>query len=225
MLGTIVNSLAILLASLLGVLVGGRFPQKVRSRVMQALGLAVLLVGFQMAFRTQKPLVVIASLVLGSIAGEAMGIEDFLERVGRRLESTTQGNAARAFVTSTLIFCVGSMAIVGAIQDGLRGDPTLLYTKAMLDGVVALALASVMGLGVAFSALSVLVYQGAITLLAGSLSQFLVEEAVRELEATGGLLIVGIGINILEIKEVKVGNMLPALLAAPVIVNLLAAFA
>ena len=164
-------------------------------------------------------------MVLGSIAGEAMDIEDFLERVGRRLESTTQGNAARAFVTSTLIFCVGSMAIVGAIQDGLRGDPTLLYTKAMLDGVVALALASVMGLGVAFSALSVLVYQGAITLLAGSLSQFLVEEAVRELEATGGLLIVGIGINILEIKEVKVGNMLPALLAAPVIVNLLAAFA
>ncbi len=223
MLGTIVNSLSIVIASLVGVLIGHRFPAKVRATVMQALGLAVLLVGFQMAFKTQKPLVVITSLVLGSIVGEAADIEGFLERIGRKLEAGSESPVARAFVSSTLIFCVGSMAIVGAIQDGLLDDPTLLYTKSMLDGVVALAFASVMGIGVMFSAVSVLVYQGSITLLAGSLSQFLVEGAVRELEATGGLLIAGIGINILEIKEIKVGNMLPAIFVAPLLVNILTA--
>jgi hypothetical protein len=221
MLGTIVNSLSIVIASLVGVLIGHRFPAKVRATVMQALGLAVLLVGFQMAFKTHNPLIVITSLVLGSIIGEATDIEGFLERIGRKLEAGSENPVAKAFVSSTLIFCVGSMAIVGSIQDGLLKDPTLLYTKSMLDGVVALAFASVMGIGVMFSAISVFVYQGSITLLAGSLSQFLVEEAVRELEATGGLLIAGIGINILEIKEIKVGNMLPAIFMAPVIVNLL----
>ncbi|WP_457554644.1 DUF554 domain-containing protein [Candidatus Pyrohabitans sp.] len=222
MLGTIVNSIVIVIASLAGILVGRRLSADMRRTIMQALGLAVVLIGLQMALKTQNPLVVIASLVLGSVFGELLDIEGVLSRMGQRLERNAEGPIARAFVSSTLIFCVGSMAIVGAIQDGLRGDPTLLYTKAMLDGVVALTFASVMGIGVAFSALSVLIYQGAITLLAGYLGYFLMEEAVTELEATGGLLIAGIGLTLLEIKDIKVGNMLPALFVAPVLVLLTA---
>ncbi|NOZ58048.1 MAG: DUF554 domain-containing protein [Euryarchaeota archaeon] len=220
MLGTIVNSLAIVAASLLGVIIGRRFSDRMRETVMQALGLAVLLVGLEMSLSTQNPLIIIASLVAGSVVGEAVDIEGALARAGRRLEEGTGRGVAKAFVSATLIFCVGSMAIVGAIQDGLRGDATLLYTKAMLDGVVALAFASVMGIGVALSAVSVLVYQGTITLLAGQLGGFLVDRAVVELEATGGLLVMGIGINILGIGELRVGNMLPALVLAPVLATL-----
>ena len=219
MKGTIVNALAIVIASLVGASLKARFPENVRATVMQGLALVVLLIGLKMAFSTNNILILLASIVIGSAIGETLKIEERLESTGKNLERKLGSHdaIARAFVTSSLVFCVGSMAIVGAIQDGLSNDATLLYVKSMLDGVAALAFSSLMGIGVIFSSVSVLVYQGSITLFASAISPYLTEKVVNEIVSTGGLLIFGIGINLLEIKRIKVGNMLPSLIIAPIL--------
>jgi len=215
--GTIVNTVSIIAGGSLGVILGHRLSDGLKTTVMQGLSLAVLLIGGQMALKTNNPPVVIFSLLIGAVIGELLKIETRLNKFGEWIESkfsSEGGSVAKAFVRTTLIYCVGAMAIMGAIQDGLTGDPSTLYAKSMLDGFSAIAFASTMGIGVIFSSLPVLLYQGLITLLASSVQAILTPEIIAEMTATGGLLIIGISINILEIAEIKVGNLLPSIFVA-----------
>ncbi|AQS57751.1 DUF554 domain-containing protein [Desulforamulus ferrireducens] len=217
MTGTIANAAAILVGTGLGLLFRKGISESINKTVMSGIGLAVGLIGFKMAFKTENELIVILSMVLGAIVGELLNIEGWLQRAGNFLEAKVgggEGQVARAFVTTSLIYCVGAMAIMGALEDGLTGNATTLYAKSLLDGTSAVIFTSTMGFGVAFSAIPVLIYQGSITLLAGALKAFLTPSMINEMTATGGLLIVGIASNILGIKEIKVGNLLPAILFA-----------
>lgn len=215
MLGTLVNTLAIIAGSLVGLLLKGGIPRKYNLTVMQAIGLAVVLIGLQGAFKTQALLLLIFSLAIGSVCGEFLRIEDRLENTGKWLEATfsRMGNGiSKGFVTASLLFCVGSMAIVGSLESGLAGNHQTLFAKSVLDGIASLILSSTLGIGVIFSAGSVLVYQGLITVTASLVKPFLTPAVVNEMSAIGGLLIMAIGINLLEIKKLRIGNMLPAIL-------------
>ncbi len=225
MWGTTVNALAIVAGSLLGLLLRRGLPEGVKDTVLQAVGLGVLLVGTRMAMQTDQLLVVLISLVMGGIAGELVGIEAFLDRLGKKLEvrlgQNGNGQVGKGFVFATLLYCVGAMAIMGALESGLTGRHDILYAKSLLDGITAIMLTSSMGIGVAFSAVPVFLYQGGITLVASSVERFLTDPVIREMTATGGVLIIGISLNMLGIKSVRVGNMLPAILVAMVIVSLM----
>lgn len=216
MLGTIVNTISIVIGGLVGLLFGHAFPEKIKKTVIQGIGLAILLIGGSMALQTKNPLIIISSLVLGGIIGEWIDIELRLQHLGqwleRKFEKKGQSSGfTKAFVTTSLIYCVGAMAIMGSLESGLTGNHSILYAKSMLDGITALIFASSLGIGVLASALPVLLYQGAITTAAGVLQGVLTSQIITEMSATGGLLILGIGINILELKEIKVGNLLPAI--------------
>jgi len=215
--GTLVNTAAIVAGSLAGAVIGSRLPDRIKTIVMQALGLSVVLIGLQMALSGTRPLLAIGSLLAGAVTGELMNIERAVANLGERLKKRLRSDSStfvQGFVTASILYCTGAMVIVGSIRDGTVGDPSILYIKALLDGVASVAFASSLGLGVAFSALSVFVVQGSITLLSSQLT-FLQEPAVIEaVTATGGLLILGIGINILEIRKIRVGNLVPALLYA-----------
>jgi len=213
MLGTIVNTIAILLGGVLGLIFRRGISDRFKSTVMQGLGLAVFMIGLAGALRSENILLLIFSMVIGSLVGEAMNIEDKLDRFGKWIEGRSgqgEGQVAKGFVVASLMYCVGAMAIVGALESGLTGNHETLYAKSLLDGVTAVIFASTLGIGVLFSAGSVLVYQGAITLAAGALAAVLVDSVIIEMSAIGGLLIMGIAMNILEFKRVPVGNMLPA---------------
>jgi uncharacterized protein len=214
MLGTIVNCLAIIAGSLVGLLFKNGIPDRYNQTVMQAVGLAVLLVGLKTAIVSDDLLVIIISLAMGALLGEWIGIEDRLERLGNFLEkkfSKGSGGFAQGFVTASLIYCVGSMAIVGSLESGLSGNHATLFAKSCLDGIVSIILSSSLGLGVLFSAVPVLLYQGSITLLASVLKPLLVPAVIAQMSGVGGLLILGIGMNMLREKKIKVGNMLPAI--------------
>jgi uncharacterized membrane protein YqgA involved in biofilm formation len=218
--GTIVNAIAILLGSMAGMVLRKGIPDRFQRTVMQGLGLAVGIIGLEMALKTQNILIVIISLIVGAICGEALDIDRWLEKTGawltKRLGSQ-YGNAGQGFVTASLVFCIGAMAVVGSIQDGLIGDASILYAKSMLDGVASVVFASTMGIGVMLSSIPVFIYQGAITLLAAAFGGVLSEAVVREMSAVGGVLIVGISLLMLDIKKIKVANLLPAIPAAAVI--------
>ena len=223
MLGTGVNVIAIVAGGLIGTVFGKIIPEKMRSTILQGLGLAIMLIGLQMAIKTGNMLVVIASLVLGAITGELIDIEEKLNRLGKHLETRLSrqrhGRFTKAFVTASLVYCVGAMAIVGALQDGLNGDHSILFAKSALDGITAVIFSASMGIGVIFSALPVLIYQGSISLFAGALQGILSDPVVLEMGAVGGLLILGIGINMLKIKEIKVANLLPGIfIVIPVVI-------
>lgn len=229
MLGTIVNSVAILIGGILGILFGNALPEKMKNTVIQGIGLAVILIGLNMAIQTKNPLVVIASLVLGGVVGELIDIELQLKKFGEWLEKILsrgkqKGNFTKAFVTSSLIYCVGAMAIMGSLESGLKGVHDILYAKAMLDGISAIVFTSSMGIGVLASVIPVFLYQGGITISAGLLQSVLSTPVITEMSATGGLLIIGIGITILEIKEIKVGNLLPGIFAAIPLTIIFSAF-
>lgn len=218
MLGTIVNVIAIVIGGLAGVLFGQAFPEKIKNTVIQGIALTVLLIGLQMALKTNNFLLLIGSLVIGGLIGEIIGIEDKLNGLGRFLERKLsrggEGNLTKAFVTTSLIYCVGAMAIVGALEGGLNGNHSILFAKSMLDGITAVIFASSMGIGVIFSAVPVFFYQGSIASFAGLIQGILSDPVVTEMSAVGGLLIFGIGINLLGIKEIKVGNLLPGIFVA-----------
>lgn len=218
MLGTIVNAAAIILGGALGLLFGHSMPEKMNSTIIQGLGLAVLLVGIDMALQTNNSLVVIGSLVIGGVIGECIDIEKKLKSLGTWMEkkftSGEDGRFTRAFISASLIYCIGAMSITGSIESGIKGNHSILMVKSLLDGTTAIVFATSMGAGVLASAIPVLLYQGAITLAAGLLQNVLSQPIITEMSATGGLLIVGIGLNILQIKEIKVGNLLPGIFVA-----------
>ncbi|MGI6649083.1 MAG: DUF554 domain-containing protein [Bacillota bacterium] len=218
MFGTIINTAAIILGGSLGLLFGQALPEKMKSTLIQGLGLAVLLVGGSMALQTNNAFVVIASLVIGGVIGELIDIELKLKNFGNWMENKASlgedGHFTKAFVSASLFFCVGAMAIMGSIESGLKGNHSILMAKSLLDGILAIVFASSMGIGVLASAISVFLYQGAITLAASLLQEIISQPIITEMSATGGLLIVGIGLNILEIKEIKVGNLLPGIFVA-----------
>jgi uncharacterized protein len=249
MRGTLVNVVAVLVGTGIGLLFGRLIPERVRSIAMTAIGLAVIGVGLQMAIVPQidaskfhyvgalpyhpNPLVVIGGLVIGGIIGELAGIEQRLERFGRRLQdlagrlpSLAPGKPAEpgekghdlveGFVTASLLYCVGAMAIIGAIQDA-AGQPTTLYIKALLDGIASIVLATTLGVGVGLSVIPLLLYQGGITLAAGFVTQYLTLPAVATLTATGGLLIMAIGLDLTGIKRLPVGNLLPGVFVAAIL--------
>ncbi len=216
MQGTLVNVAAVIIGSLIGRQAGQLLSARLRQTLMAGLGLAVLLIGLQLAMQCQQIMIVIGSLIFGGLAGELIGIEKRLEQFGEGLQQRFSGvgPVAEGFVTASLLFCVGAMAIMGALQDGLGDRPTILYAKAALDGVAAIALTSTLGIGVLFSALSLLLYQGAITLAAGLAKLVLTDAVVTEMNAVGGLLIVAIALDLLGLKRLPVGNLLPAVFIA-----------
>jgi len=214
MLGTIVNTVAIIAGSLIGMLFRGGIPQKYNNIMMHAIGLAVVLIGLKTAFKTDDILIVIISLAVGSIMGELLRIEDRLEWLGKQLDGLVSKKGegiAKGFVMASLLYCVGAMAIVGSLESGLSGNHQTLYAKSLLDGIGSILFASTLGIGVLFSAVPVFLYQGSITLAASALKPFLIPAVVDQMSAVGGLLIVAIGLNLLEIKRLKIGNMLPAI--------------
>lgn len=220
MKGTLVNAAAVLLGSGVGLLLRRGFAERYQKTVMQGLGMTVFLIGMEMALKTENVLIVILSMAGGGLIGEWLDIDARLSRLGAWLSAKSKGeygDLGQGFVAASLIFCVGAMAIVGAIQDGLTGDAGTLYAKSMLDAISSVVLTSTLGAGVALSSISVLLYQGCITLLAGQLSSVLSDAVIREMTAVGGVLIVGISLLMLEIKTIKVANLLPAIFFAVLI--------
>ncbi len=224
MLGTTVNFIAIIIGGLAGVFFGKYFSDKLKETVIQGIALTVLVIGLQMALKTNNVLIVILSLVIGGVIGETIDIQARLNDLGQSLEKrfSSQGNGqfTKAFVTTSLIYCVGAMAIVGALEDGLNANHSILFAKSALDGITAIIFASSMGMGVIFSAVPVFLYQGSISLFAGSVQGLLSEAVVIEMSAVGGILIFGIGITMLGIKEIKVGNLLPGIFLTVPLVQL-----
>ncbi len=225
MIGTTINVTAVVGGSLIGAAVGNRLSDRMRTTVLQGLGLVTTVIGLQMALQTKNILVVLGAVLVGGITGELLRIGDGLERLGGFFQSLlTRGGSNRfseGFVTASLLFCIGPMAILGSIQDGLTGDYQLLAVKSILDGFASIAFAASLGWGVGCAAISVLVYQGAITLLARVLEKLLTEPMVLEMTATGGILIVGIGIKLLNIRDIRLASFLPALVLAPVTVSVM----
>ncbi|NLL42405.1 MAG: DUF554 domain-containing protein [Firmicutes bacterium] len=219
LLGSAVNVIAIVGGALLGRAV--RLPKRVRQTVMQALALAVLIIGISMGLKSSNILIPIASLAFGSIIGEILNVEAGLNLLGNKLQglrrSKRQDGAAdftQGFLVATLTYCIGAMAVIGSLNSGLTGDHQVLYAKSLIDGVTAIFFSASLGIGVAFSAIPVFLYQGGIALLATFLTPFLSSQVLAELTATGGILIIGIALNMLGLTKLRLGNMLPAVLVA-----------
>lgn len=213
MLGTIVNSIAIILGTIMGIIIKKGMKEKYKSTIMDGIGLIVIIIGITGAIGSENIILVIVSIVIGGIIGELIGIEDKLDNLGETLQDKIgkdNNNISKGFVTTSLIFCVGAMAIVGSLESGLQGNHETLFAKSLIDGIASIIFASTFGIGVGFSAISVFIYQGTITLFASSIKDLLNPEVINEMSSIGGILIMAIGINILEIKKIKVGNLLPA---------------
>lgn len=222
LLGTIVNAGAIILGSLIGLLAKKAIPQRMGDLIMTAIPIVVMVLGVQFSIESANVLIVIVSLVIGAIIGEWIDIDKKLDEFGATVQSKLKGNDSNfsaAFVSTTLIYCVGSMAILGSIESGINNQHTILYTKALMDGISAIFFASSLGAGVLFSSISVFLYQGLLTLLAGYVAPYLSSAVVTEMSATGGILLIALAFTILGIKKIKVANLLPAIFL-PIIIML-----
>lgn len=239
MTGTIINIVAVLVGGTLGLLFGARLPERLKATVVAGLGLFTAAIGIQMFLKTENPLIVLGALLIGALLGEWWKIEDGLQNLGRMLEErfapnpetvsdshfVPKGDFVRGFLTASLLFCVGPMTILGSIQDGLTGNYELLTVKSVLDGFASLAFASTLGVGVLFSSLAILAFQGGISLLAVQLNALVTTPMLNEMTATGGVILMGLAISsLLEIKKIRTGNFLPALAVAPLIVWILSLF-
>lgn len=226
MTGTFLNVGTVLTGTLLGTLAGSRLPQGIQQRVLAGLGLVTLVIGVDsaLAWKDSNPLYVMGGVLAGGVVGEAIGIERRLEALGDRIQTAVaRGGPSRVsegFVTASLLFCVGPLTVLGSIEDGLTDQYTQLATKAVLDGFASIALAAALGWGVGLAAVSVLVIQGVITLGAGAFDSVLEGETLDVLTSAGGVLIIGISLKLLGLKDVRVGNFLPALVLAPAIYGL-----
>jgi hypothetical protein len=219
-LGTLVNVGAVVLGSAIGLLFRARLPKRLTAVAFQGIGLFTLFIGFTMASKTANLVVLIFSIVLGAISGELLDIDRHLNRFGDWLKTRLKSGNERfteGMVTAFLLFCMGSMTVLGAIEEGLGNRPNLLIAKSVLDGFASAALAAAMGVGVLFSVIPLLVYQGGLTLLASAAQSVMSQVVVNEVTAAGGLILIGLGITILEIKRLKVLNLLPALVFAGVL--------
>lgn len=218
-LGTLVNSAAIVVGAVAGTLLRRGIPAAWKETILAAMELCVTVIGMKMAQGSAHLVLVVVSLALGALVGEALDLDGRLTRFGQWLQRRLLGNRSaatgsslgEAFVSASLLFCIGAMAIVGAIEDGLAGNHEILFAKASLDGVISVVLASTLGIGVALSAVSVLVYQGAITLLSFWMQQFLTEAVIGEISATGGVMILAIGLNLLGVTKIRLANLIPGL--------------
>ena len=233
MTGTFINVAAILIGGTIGLIFGSRIPEKFKSTVIAGMGLFTAAMGLQMFFKSENQLIVLGALIIGAMLGEWIGIEDWLQTLGQSLEKRFSRDAetgsgskfVRGFMVSSLLFCIGPMAILGSIQDGLTGDYKLLAVKSTLDGFASIAFASTLGVGVMFSSIIILIYQGGISLLANQLSAIVTDPMMAEMTATGGVILMGVAINnLLELKSIRVGNFLPSLAVAPLIVWVLSLF-
>ncbi len=227
MTGTFINVAAILIGGAIGLFFGSRIPERYKNTVIAGMGLFTAALGLQMFFKSENSLIVLGALIIGALLGEWIGIEDGLQSFGEVLEKRFSRDAetgssskfVRGFMVSSLLFCIGPIAILGSIQDGLTGDYKLLAVKSTLDGFASIAFASTLGVGVLFSSLIILIYQGGVSLLASQLNAIVTDPMMAEMTATGGVILMGVAFsNLLEIKKMRVGNFLPALVIAPLIV-------
>jgi uncharacterized membrane protein YqgA involved in biofilm formation len=230
-IGTVVNVVTIVGGTLTGALLGARLPERLRTAVLQAVGMLTLVIGMREALTTRNVVFPLVSLIIGAAIGEALCIEARLEALGAAIKHRLARRAAEddsrfveGFVAASLLFCVGPLTILGAIRDGLGGadHAQLLLVKSALDGIVSIAFASVLGWGVGFSAIVVVAVQGTLTLAAGAADRILTDRMVLEMSATGGIMVIGIGLRLLDLKQVAVASFLPALVIAPVGVALFA---
>jgi uncharacterized membrane protein YqgA involved in biofilm formation len=228
--GTLLNTATVLIGGLLGLLVGGRLPERLQTVIINGVGLVTMLIGVQNGLRTGNVLVLLASILLGGIIGESLRLQDKLDNLGDCLQKRFAGDSRGAstfsegFVTSSIVFCVGPLTILGSIQNGLSGDITFLAIKSMLDGFTAFALTAALGWGVLLSAVTVLVFQSAISLVAAAVASGVPGDNnpyILEMTAAGGLIIVGIGLKLLNIKDIRLANYLPALGVAPALIGIL----
>lgn len=214
MTGTWINVATILAGGLIGLLINRKIPKRFNDIVFQAIGLFTLFLGISLSFKTENMLVLVFSLILGGLVGEWLRLEERIGKLTDRLQFKGLNPGSRfteGLITAFLLFCIGSMTILGAIEEGMGNKPELLITKSIMDGFSSIALSSAMGIGVLFSVVPLLLYQGSITLLAAYAGEFFSESIINELTACGGILLLGLGLKILEIKEIKVLNLLPAL--------------
>ncbi|WGS64715.1 DUF554 domain-containing protein [Marinitoga aeolica] len=221
MVPTIVNAFAVIIGSLLGLLAKKGIPERLKIILFYAVGLTTLGIGINMSMSANNFLIVLGSMALGGLIGELLNIEGFLKRIGDNMK---EGDFSTGFVMSSILFLVGPLTIIGSINAGLTNDGTLIYTKSLLDGISSTVLASIYGLGVMVSAGSVLVVQGSIVLLASQLSFLTNKIYLNDLVAVGGIMVLGIGLKILDIKDTKVGNFLPALFVSPTLVWIVSLF-
>ena len=231
MTGTIINVVTVIVGGMLGLLFGGKLPERVREAVLSILGLFTIGLGLSMFLETNNALIVLGALLAGTLLGEWWQLEARLEGFGEKLKARFSKVAGRqdlsrfveGFLTASILFCVGPMAILGSIQDGLTGDYSLLATKAVMDGFAALAFASTMGVGVIFSFIAVFIFQGGISLLAVQVQNVITAAMIAEMSAAGGVILIGIALsNILNIRKIRTGNALPALFLAPLFAAILA---
>ncbi|MCR2822668.1 DUF554 domain-containing protein [Lederbergia panacisoli] len=228
LLGTLVNGLCIIVGSLIGKFLS-RIPEKMKTTVMHGISLVVMVLGLQMGFKSGNFLIVILSIVIGAVLGEWWALEDKLNSLGlwieRKLGPSSKGNISQGFVTATLIFVIGAMAIIGALDSGIRGDHQVLLTKGVIDGFTALILTTTLGIGVILSFIPVVLYQGLIALFATQIDRLvpteLMDMLINELTATGGIMIFAIGLNLSGMIKIRVANLLPGILVAAIIVSLI----
>ncbi len=214
-LGSIVNALSVITGSIIGIYFSSFLSEKIRKAVFQIIGLFTLALGMQMSLKTNQFLILLVSLIIGIILGESLSIQKTIESLSNKLKIKLQSENklfSEGLITAFLLYCIGSMTFVGSIEEGIHQDRTLMYTKSLMDGVTSILLASSFGTGVLFSAIPLLIFQSALTLGAHYLESYLHTELITEISAIGGIIIIGIGLNILEITKIKVSNMLPALL-------------
>lgn len=214
MLGTLVNSIAIILGGVIGLIIKKGIKESYKTTIMDGIGLSVIVIGIMGAIKTENIILVIGSIVVGGILGEFIAIEKRLDKLGVCLQKklgAKDSDFSKGFVTASLVYCIGAMAIIGSLEAGIQGDYSTLFAKSILDGITAIIFASSLGIGVVFSAIAVFIYQGSITLLANSVKGLLTLEVIREMSAIGGILIMAIGFNISGLKKIKVGNFLPAI--------------
>ncbi len=220
--GAFVNAIAIIIGSLVGLMIGQKLPDKIRTTVFNCLALAVLVIGIQMALQTQNAIILIFSLVLGGIIGEVLNLETRFLNLGeiiKRKINSKNPNFTQGFVSATVLFCIGAMAIIGSFDEGLRDDTSIAFSKSILDGFSSIMFASVYGFGVLLSSICVFIYQGLLTVFAGYLQPYISQSLMTELTAVGGALIIGISFNLLEMTQIRLTNLLPSLLICILLVS------
>lgn len=225
MIGTILNCIAIIFGCVLGLILKDRFPNKISNILIQGIGLISLTLGIQMAIKANDVLMIILSLVMGGIIGETVDIEKRLDNIGVKIKSLFKHvkgkeNFTEGFITTSLLYCVGSMAVMGAIEEGISGNPHILIAKSALDGISSIIFSASLGIGVLFSTIPVFLYQGAITKIAHLVKNWVTTDIITEMTAVGGILIIGLSLDILEIKKIKIANLLPSLLIIIILITL-----